>query len=260
MSDVCYRPLIEDMTWSYSRIKCFDDCPYRFFLTYICGIEERPMFYASYGSFMHRLLERYYKGELTPEEMRLKYLLDFRNSVAGERPKESTVYNYINQGAAYLADFKPIKCRPVAIEKKLDFTVRGEKFTGFSDLVGVCDDTDELWIVDHKSRDLKQRSNRKKPTVSDAELDQYLRQLYLYAVPVREMFGKYPDMLVFNCFRTNTVISEPFSEPAFNAALDWAKNKIEEIKNTEDFHPYIDYFQCRYICGVGHECCFNESR
>lgn len=260
MSDVSYRPLIEDMTWSYSRIKCFDDCPYRFFLTYIYGADERPMFYASYGSFMHKLLEQYYKGELTKEEMQTKYLLDFRNSVRGERPKESTVYNYIRHGAAYLGNFEPFRCTPYAVEERLDFSVRGEKFTGFSDLVGINEENGELWLIDHKSRDLKPRSKRKKPTLSDTELDEYLRQLYLYSVPIKDRFGKYPDRLIFNCFRTNTVISEPFSEQALNETLDWAKSKIEEIKDAEDFHPYIDYFQCRYICGVSHECCFCESR
>ena len=260
MSDVSYRPLIEDMTWSYSRIKCFEDCPYRFFLKYICGVQEQPMFYASYGSFMHRLLEQFYKGEITREEMRMKYLFDFSKEVLGERPKESTVSNYIRQGAAYLAGFEPFKYSPAAVEKQFDFTVRGERFTGFSDLVGICEDTGDLAVVDHKSRDLKPRSKRKKPTASDAELDDYLRQLYLYAIPVKDMFGKYPDRLILNCFRTNTVITEPFSDAAFSAALDWAKNTIEDIKDTDDFHPYIDFFQCKYICGVHNECCFYESR
>ena len=58
MGEVSYRPLIEDMVWSYSRIECFDDCPYRWYLKYISGMKESPMFYTSYGSFMHRLLER----------------------------------------------------------------------------------------------------------------------------------------------------------------------------------------------------------
>ena len=35
MGEVNYRPIIQDMTWSYSRIKSFGDCPYRWFLKYI---------------------------------------------------------------------------------------------------------------------------------------------------------------------------------------------------------------------------------
>lgn len=260
MSDICYRPLIEDMVWSYSRIKSFTDCPYRFFLKYIHNIKEIPMFYASYGSFMHGLLERFYKGEITREEMKIKYLFDFSKSVQGERPKQNTVCNYISQGAAYIDSFEPIKYRPLAVEERLDFSVDGERFTGVADLIGIDDGTGDICIVDHKSRDLKPRSKRKKPTLSDAELDEYLKQLYLYAIPVKERFGRYPGKLIFNCFRTNTLITEPFSEAAFNSAVSWAKRTVEEIKNEDDFHPYIDFFSCKYICGVHHECCFYESR
>lgn len=260
MSDLCYRPLIEDMTWSYSRIKAYEDCPYRFFLKYIHNIKEIPMFYASYGSFMHKLFEGFYKGELTRQDMKVKYLLDFSKSVQGDRPKQSTVCNYISQGVAYIDGFEPINGRPLAVEGPLYFTVCGERFTGIADLICADDKTGEICIVDHKSRDLKPRSKRKKPTQSDAELNDYLRQLYLYAVPVKERFGRYPGKLVFNCFRSNTLITEPFSESTFNGVLRWAAQKIEEIKNEDDFHPYIDFFRCKYLCGVHHECCFYESR
>ena len=35
MGEVNYAPLIDDMVWSYSRIKAFEDCPYRWYLKYI---------------------------------------------------------------------------------------------------------------------------------------------------------------------------------------------------------------------------------
>ena len=75
MGDVSYRPLIEDMTWSFSRIECFNDCPYRWFLRYIKKYPETPQFYSSYGSFMHKLIEQYYKGEITKDEMQINTCL-----------------------------------------------------------------------------------------------------------------------------------------------------------------------------------------
>ena len=83
MSEMIYRPLIEDMTWSYSRIKCFEDCPYRFYLKYISRCKEIPQFYASYGSFMHKLIEEFYKGIITKEEMLTKFLFGFQENVIG---------------------------------------------------------------------------------------------------------------------------------------------------------------------------------
>lgn len=53
MGEVNYAPIIQEMTWSYSRIKAFDDCHYRWYLQYIRRLHGKDMFFASYGSFMH---------------------------------------------------------------------------------------------------------------------------------------------------------------------------------------------------------------
>ena len=57
MGEISYRPLIEAMTWSYSRLEIFDDCPYRWFLTYIHTpkLKKEDKFYAAYGLFRHDL-------------------------------------------------------------------------------------------------------------------------------------------------------------------------------------------------------------
>ena len=52
MGEINYAPLIDDMVWSYSRIKAFVDCPYRFYLKYIRHIHGKEMFFASYGTFI----------------------------------------------------------------------------------------------------------------------------------------------------------------------------------------------------------------
>ena len=57
------------MTWSMSRLKSYEDCPYGWFLKYIKGKSDCDRFYATYGSFMHRLLEQYYRGELSKTDM-----------------------------------------------------------------------------------------------------------------------------------------------------------------------------------------------
>lgn len=44
MGEISYAPLIEDMVWSYSRIKAFDDCPYRWYLKYIRHLHGKDMF------------------------------------------------------------------------------------------------------------------------------------------------------------------------------------------------------------------------
>lgn len=258
MSEVSYRPLIDGMTWSYSRIKCFEDCRYRWFLKYIRNLEDIPMFYSSYGSFMHKLIEMYYNGELSKEDMKIKFLFDYRKEILGVRPPEETALKYIRAGLKYLDRFEPFPFEMISVEKKVDFFLQGERFVGFIDYLGEKDG--EYYIVDNKSRDLKPRSNRKKPTLKDKELDESLRQLYIYSAAVKQEFGKFPKELCFNCYRTGEFIREPFNEDAYNEAVEWALGHIEAIKNASDFYPYREFFSCYYLCGLNEECVYWQER
>lgn len=257
MGTISYKPLIEGMTWSYSRLASFDSCPYRWFLKYIKHCNETEQFYASYGSFMHRLIEEYYKGKISKEDMPSAFLRDFSKEVKGVRPGKKTVEKYIRCGSEYLKKFQPFRFKMVDVEKRVSFHINGIPFVGYIDYLGM--DKDSYIIVDNKSRDLKQRSNRPKPTVKDNELDQMLKQLYLYSAAIKQLYGEFPKQLCFNCFKTNTFIEEPFSEDIYNATISWATKKVEEIKNADNFHPNIDYFFCNYICGFSHTCCYNQN-
>lgn len=254
MGDISYRPLIEEMTWSYSRISSFEACPYAWFMKYILEEEERPTFYASYGKFIHSLIERCCRGDLTREELPTAFLLGFSSEVQGERPNSEIVRKYISLGTEYFRSFDGFPYAMKGVEEELFFDAGGLHFHAFLDFVGERDG--KLIVLDHKSRDLKPRSNRKKPTVKDQELDDMLRQLYLYAYGVKQKYGEFPSLLCFNCFKNRQLIEEPFSETACAEALDWAKRTTEEIADEEDFRPYMDFFHCKYLCGFHDSCCY----
>lgn len=256
MADISYRPLIEDMTWSYSRVTTYQDCPYRFFLKYIINLGEKDMFYASYGSFMHKLIERYYRGELDRDGMLREFLANFSTEVKGERPKGSTVEKYIMAGVRYLKGFVEFPFNMVAVEQLLEFDIDGIPVVGYADFIGEL--YGEYYIVDNKSRELEPRSGRAKPTAKDKELDKMLRQLYIYSAGIKQKYGKFPKELCFNCFKNDKFIREPFNEEAYAEAIEWFKREIEYAKAEEEFEPYIDFFSCKYICGVNDECCYNE--
>lgn len=253
MDEVYYKPLIEDMVWSFSRLTSFESCPHQWFLKYIRGAKDRGKFYANYGSFMHKILERYYKGELKRSELVSEFLCGFSDNVIGKRPPQSTVNNYIDCGVEYLENFEDFDCETVAVEQNVEFEIEGKKFTGYIDYIGFKDG--EYYIIDHKSSKIKMSSRRSKHTTTYSDFDKKLRQLYLYSVYIKREFGAYPKWLCFNCFRTNTFIKVPFDIDAFNATIEWALGLIEEIENTTDFYnPTINYFYCNWICGVNDHC------
>ena len=252
MGNLSYKPLIDDMTWSYSRIEAFNDCPYRFFLKYIKRYKDSDKFYASYGSFMHKLIEQFYRNELNKNEMLMTFLTDFSKEVRGIRPKDTTVQKYIEAGCEYLKGFSAFPFNMIDVEKRVEFSLEGYNFIGFIDYLGEKDG--KIYIVDNKSRDLKPRSNRAKPTVKDKELDLMLRQLYIYSIAVEQEYGVLPEALCFNCFRTGVFIKEKFDKQKYEEAKQWALDSIERISHAEDFEPNRDFFSCFYICGVSDHC------
>jgi len=227
-------------------------CPYRWYLKYICKLAGKEMFFASYGSFMHKLMEQYYNGEQTPKQLCDSYLMGFKDKVIGKAPNQKIFENYFKSGLQYLREFQPLPYNKIGIEKKFKFNLDGISFIGYVDFLGEKDG--EFVIVDHKSRALKPRSKRAKPTKADEELDSYLTQLYLYSAAIEEEYGKLPKLLCFNCFRTPILIEESFKWQAYEKSKIWAKNKIKEISGETKFRPDIEYFKCTHLCEMRDHC------
>lgn len=216
------------------------------------------MFYSSYGSYMHRLIERYYRGDLSLDELPSAFLTGFQSNVLGDRPSPEIAASYVDKGLRYFKSFRPFDYKTVAVEKHLRFSVAGAGFRGIIDYIGEKDG--ELYIVDNKSRDLRPRSGRARPTQKDQELDEMLRQLYIYAAAVKSEYGRFPKALCFNCFKSGVFVSELFDIKAYEAAVAWAEALIGEIKDTTAFYPSVDYFACTYLCGLHDRCCYYEMR
>lgn len=252
MGEVNYEPVIKDMVWSYSRIKAFEACPYRWYLRYIRRLHGKEMFFSSYGSFIHKLIELYYTEGRTPEQLCDTYLQGFRTEVVGRAPNQTVFKNYFKSGLEYLKGIQPFPYHMIAVEKRVDFELSGVPFVGYIDFLGEKDG--ELYVVDNKSRVLKPRSGRKAPTKSDLELDSYLNQLYLYSAAVEQEYGKLPKALCFNCFRTPLLIEEPFMEQAYADSKRWLSDKVGEIARETDFRPDAEYFKCTHLCEMNEFC------
>lgn len=261
MGDINYKPLIDDMVWSYSRVEIFEDCPYRWFLTYIHEpkLDKEKKFYAEYGLLMHNILERYYTGEIDKQGALIMYLTEYysRTDVAG-KPKSETLQKYFQVGKEYLENLNPLPFMMVAVENRLRFDINGIPFVGVIDYLGMTE-AGEYVVVDNKSRDLKPRSNRAKPTVKDKELDKMLRQLYIYAHAIKQIYGKFPKYLAFNCFKNGNLIVEEFNEDVYNDTIKWVTETIKDISEADDFYPNREYFQCYYLCGFSEDCEYDQD-
>lgn len=239
------------MVWSYSRITAYEDCPYRFHLTYIQKVPKKRNFFSDYGSFMHLIIQKYLTGELLRDELVGYYLMHFCTNVVGKAPSRLIFQNYFKQGIEYLRNIQPPEDETIGVEKEVSFHIGDKEFIGYIDRVSQGDGID---ITDNKSRALKVRTHRKKPTKSDEELDEYLRQLYIYSIPIEQEYGVLPNNLIFNCFRTQTLIKEPFNIEAYEATKKWALDTINIISKERDWKPKIDWFRCKYLCDRSSQC------
>lgn len=247
-----YSNIIENMTWSYSRINSFFICPHQFYLKYILLSRNQRQFFSDYGTFMHKILEKCLLNELSKEEAIQYYFDNFNTEIKGKAPNKKIASNYFMQGYRYLESIN-LDINPLAVEHKVEFKLGGKyNFVGVIDCVGSNMDN-SISIIDHKSKALSPRNVRKKDIAKNKELDEYLRQLYLYSVAVIEEYGQ-PKYLEFNCFRTQTWIKEPFKTEDFLRAQEWALNAIQIISNNEDWSPNMEYWKCKYICDQNKNC------
>ena len=257
MNGVNYEPVLRDMTWSFSRLKTYNQCPAQWYLRYLMEEPEEEQFYASFGSFCHELIARYYNGELKQDELLPEYLQGFCSRVQGDRPSREIEAKYLEQGARYFESFAPFPLNTELVEEPVNLNLDGLNFTGIIDYLGSTvseDGTKSYIVVDHKSADIKPRSKRKTPTQSDKKLDDTLMQLYLYAEWVHTVYGVYPTELWLNCFRTGVLIREPFSEEKLADAKDWVKTQVGRIFREDLFLPSDDYYYCRWVCGQHRNC------
>ena len=239
------------MVWSYSRINSFENCPYGWLLKYIKVLPETSNFYAEYGKFMHHVLQKYFLGELKAGELPGYYISKFVLKVKGRPQKASTYSKYFIDGLNYLTALVPQETNTLGIEREVEFQIGDYPAHGFIDLE---ESSGGIILTDHKSADIKPKSNRKKPTQADIRLDKMFRQLYLYSLATYKDYGEYPKVLRFNAFRNNLFVEEEFNKDRLDLTVEWAKTQIEKITYNEDWSPNIDYFYCNFLCDMREHC------
>lgn len=249
-----YSQIISSMTWSYSRLRTYEMCPYKFFLTYICAdTKQEKLFYSEYGLIVHEIIADYYTKGLTRNEMVSIFTRRYLDEVSEKAPTSEIRVNFFTQGVSFFKHGKFPDGEVIAVEKHVDFDIGGRRFTGFIDLVLKNADGDmEIW--DHKSHKLK-HGKRKQKTKADDEIDKYLVQLYLYSHAIAQSgMEKNLKSLCFNCYRSQTHLKEPFDIVKYREAERWATDTINRILNTEEWLPNVEPFVCRNLCDVHEQC------
>lgn len=257
MSD--YSDKIRKMRWSYTRISTYEQCPLAFYYQYLFVdsngypiLPERNNFYADCGGYMHERLEHFLKHEESADDALEKFLNDYDDIADGYVISENTRMKYFENGMNYLSNLTyPKDIEILEVEGKHDFKIKDYNVVGRIDLLYKQDGA--VVICDHKSADtvLGKRGNVLKS--KQEKYNGYERQMYMYAKPVIEQYGKV-DYIEWNFFNSNSVYRVPFNEERYNETMQWVDDSIQKIIADTEFADKQEFFFCRNICDFGEDC------
>lgn len=261
-----YKEKIDNMVWSFSRLTCFEQCKYAFYLQYLLQDKDTYLpesnFYAELGSYVHSILEMIFKGELTVNEASEYYAEHYKENVCYEVKQDTMDKNY-ELCANYFAevDFEWLNDYDIlGVELNTRTTICGYEFTGFIDLLIQSKRTKDIIIVDHKSSSYPLTKKGGIQKSLEHKFDLYKKQMYLYAYYVYEKYGVFPKEIWWNYFKSNQFVKIPFEESDYKKTLQWFGNSINKIELESEYPDNEDYFFCGNLCNFRNSCEYEQDR
>jgi putative RecB family exonuclease len=231
--------------FSHSRLSTFEQCKLKYKFRYIDNIipEIEKTIESHLGSVVHSALEWLYRevkrGKIpSTEEVLIFYSREWEREYQDEIPiakKYLTKEDYFNRGIKFIVDYyqghHPFSDNTIDIEKEifLDLDETGEyKIRGFIDRLVYNLETGEYEVHDYKT-------SGNLPSQEKIEND---RQLALYSIAVRELYGKDKKVrLIWHYLFFNKRIHSERTDEQLEKLKEDTLILIKEIEKTEDFVP-----------------------
>ncbi|MCM1168281.1 MAG: PD-(D/E)XK nuclease family protein, partial [Ruminococcus sp.] len=209
--------------------------------------------------FMHKILEKYAKNELSIFEMPMYYEEHYAENITYPAPPNNYVdigQSYYDKGLDFLEniDLDLENYEILGVEKEVHFTIGKYKMVGFIDLLLREKEAGKIIILDHKSASIKFLKNGEISKSCKEHFRSFVRQLCLYAKPTIEEYGRV-DELWWNLFKERKWIKIQFTESDYNEAIKWVEDTIKAIENDVLWCPNPDDYFCRNLCDMRNKAC-----
>jgi putative RecB family exonuclease len=249
------------VTYSHSRVSCFETCPYQYKLKYIDKIEiDIPAVIESFmGDIVHKALEKLYKDRKFQKQFSKSDLLNFYKDTWEREYSDDILIvkkglkaeNYKKMGEQFLSDYydrmKPFEQMTIlGLETQDKLTLpNGNQWHIRIDKLG-CDDKGNYYVCDYKT------SSRIKAQ-KEADED---RQLAMYSIWVKDKFRDAKSVkLVWHMLAFNKdAISERTDEQLKKLQEDIMQSiqKIQEAEEKNNFPTNVtklcDYCLYKSLC------------
>ena len=255
------RILTAESPWSFSKLSCFDECPYAFYLQYMQDppLPQQGNAWSDYGTLVHEILEEWAQGKLKDGELAQAFDERYDRAMVHAYPPFPKGYEEKSrlQAMDYFTNFKgfgePGQFEVVSAEEKFTVKIGSYNMVGISDLVLRDTNTGKLTVIDHKT---------KSPNSMKHDRAMYTNQLYIYALHVHQKYGEWPERIAFNMIKDGgTLLGEMFDEAHLQKTLEWAEETIDNIYLEDDWiakraeavaakEKGAGSFYCEWICPV----------
>lgn len=243
--------IVDNFTWSFSRLESFYQCPLAWRRTYIDCEPKCSNAFAEYGSCIHKILEEYENGALDFFDLSDEYERRFVDEVVTDFPPNKYVdlrQSYFEKGRTYFEEINlPVDTITIlGVEEKINFELGGKPFVGFIDL-RYSDQDGNMVFMDHKSASLSWTKKNTVAKSSAEKMKKYKYQQYLYTIPFIEA-GTKVDFLEWNFFNNQKIYRIPWNKDEYEEAKKWALDTIKLIEQEELWLPNPEYFLCHNLC------------
>lgn len=193
--------------YSFSRLSNFSNCPYGYHLAYNLKQRGKDNIYSVLGTLCHDLIEKLEVGEID-REVALK---DFDNSlfeiteIKGYKFSSDKVRdNFVKSMRHFFQHYKRIEASKVLIEKEFYTSIENVVLKGFIDLITLKETKDKDGkVIDTKVEVIDLKTSSKYAT---KDLEEYGRQLVVYALALEQEFGIKVDRVAWNMLKYTRVV------------------------------------------------------
>ena len=247
--------------YSYSRLKCYEQCPRKYKFQYIdkIKIEARENVELFLGKRVHETLKKLYRDLQYQKENTLGELLDYLHYMWSKNWNDSIVIvkkkycqeDYQNTASKYITDYYH-RCKPfnhgrtIALDERIFINLNGSngyKMIGYSDRL-VKNDDSCYEIHDYKTSSRFPFGNK----IYNE------KQLALYSIGVKERYYDVKDIdLIWHYLKFNKEIKSSWTDEEIKKLKYNITRLIDSIETTKVFpvyHSKLCYW-CRFkdICG-----------
>lgn len=267
---------MNDIVYSFSRLKLFHECKHAYYLTYVLKADKRPNIYSEIGGTIHELLEDIQDGKDIPIEKRVEMFeekVDECEIFGIEFVNDGIKEKYIDNINHCLRNFKPLQGVKFEIEKEIELNINGNKLTGFIDLV-IHNDDGTVSVIDFKTSS----------KYAKKDLEKNANQLIIYGLALEQLGYKVRDvkwmMLKYCMIKSkrgmkmierreledgqefeDCFIEYPYNEISKMNCESWIEETIKEIESFTEYDVWENKeinkgtsFYCNNICSVCGRC------